>query len=1069
MVRFRSRVPSILAAMVGFIALWQLFTVLFLLFRTATRPVRHYLNDYYFWFPTANLAWVVALTLLAGALAVRKRIAWLLLLVVVLSLVVNNIGFLMEGDRHAWGGLAYQLLVLGLMALGYPLFAARVRRGAWAWAVLILLVGYAVSFAIGFALVRRFPGTLANTDDEILWVLHQLLGGVGDVSPIIDGRGPFPLVILLGFLGAAVLIGAAVLAFRSVRAANTMTARDDELLRTLIDQYATEDSLAYFATRRDKAVVFSADGHAAVTYRVEAGVCLASADPIGDPVSWGDAITGWLALSRRYGWVPAVMGASEPGARAYADHGLDVLSLGDEARLATGELNLRGPDRAELRQAIARARRSGITVRIRRHHDVPGPELAAIGRLLEQWRDTESERGFSMALGRWGSGGDGECLLVEAITEDDEVVAVLSFVPWGRSGVSLDVMRHGADAPNGTTELMVAELCKQGEGLGLTRVSLNFAVFRSVFQSGAELGAGPLLRLWRRILVFASRWWQLESLYRANDKYRPTWIPRYLAYAERSAIPRIGLAAAIAEGFVKVPFTRNKTAGLPDSLAPIDPHEVRAPIAPATVRRPEQVRVRIAKAEQLLADGIDPWPIAEVPTHTAATALAAPPGDPVAIAGRVTAVRELGGVAFWQVRDWSGSIQVLWDAERIGAERMQELEKLVDPGDLIQVHGVRGVSRSGEESILGDSARLNAKSLHPIPDKRRGLVDPEARVRLRHLDLATNDRARDLTRARSAVLASLRTTLYEHGYAEVETPILQQIHGGANARPFETHINAYDLDLYLRIAPELYLKRLCVGGMERVFELGRAFRNEGVDFSHNPEFTLLEAYEAHGDYHSMRRLCQELIQKAAIAANGACVVPDPDGNLIDISGDWPVITLHEAVSGALLERGGAAVTVESSVEELREQCRIVDVDYRPGWDGGELALELYEHLVEDTTTVPTFYCDYPLSVSPLTRSHRSVPGLTERWDLVAWGMELGTAYSELTDPLEQRRRLTDQSLKAADGDPEAMELDEDFLTALEFGMPPTGGLGIGVDRLVMLVTGGSIRETLPFAMVKPKD
>lgn len=341
-------------------------------------------------------------------------------------------------------------------------------------------------------------------------------------------------------------------------------------------------------------------------------------------------------------------------------------------------------------------------------------------------------------------------------------------------------------------------------------------------------------------------------------------------------------------------------------------------------------------------------------------------------------------------------------------------------------------------------------------------------VRQRYVDMTINVEAREVLAKRSAVVRSLRDTLTGWGFLEVETPVLQQVHGGANAAPFRTHINAYDLDLYLRIAPELYLKRLCVGGMEKVFELGRVFRNEGVDYSHNPEFTILEAYEAHSDYERMMHACRQLIQNAAIAANGACVAlrPGADGTLteVDISGDWPVRTVHGAISEAV----GETVTPDTPVDRLRLLCDKVEVPYQPGWDAGQIVLEMYEHLVEERTQEPTFYIDFPTSVSPLTRAHRRIDGVAERWDLVAWGVELGTAYSELTNPIEQRRRLTEQSLLAAGGDPEAMELDEDFLEALEFAMPPTGGLGVGVDRVVMLITGRSIRETLPFPLVKPR-
>ncbi len=369
------------------------------------------------------------------------------------------------------------------------------------------------------------------------------------------------------------------------------------------------------------------------------------------------------------------------------------------------------------------------------------------------------------------------------------------------------------------------------------------------------------------------------------------------------------------------------------------------------------------------------------------------------------------------------------------------------------------------------SWRLIGKCLRPLPNKWKGLTDPEARVRSRYVDLAVNAESRELITARSNVIRAIRDTLNAKGFLEVETPILQQIHGGATARPFITHINSYDLDLYLRIAPELYLKRLCVGGMERVFELGRAFRNEGVDFSHNPEFTLLEAYQAHADYKDWIDGCRELIQNAALAANGALVVMRPSsgdasGSLeaVDISGAWPVKTVHDAVSEAL----GEHIDADTSLARLRKLSDAAQIPYLARWDAGAVVLELYEHLVEARTEQPTFYIDFPLSVSPLTRPHRSKPGVAERWDLVAWGVELGTAYSELTDPVEQRRRLEEQSLLAAGGDLEAMELDEDFLQAMEYAMPPTGGLGMGVDRVVMLITGRSIRETLPFPLAKPR-
>ncbi|MDT7731341.1 MAG: lysyl-tRNA synthetase, class, partial [Mycobacterium sp.] len=676
---------------------------------------------------------------------------------------------------------------------------------------------------------------------------------------------------------------------------------------------------------------------------------------------------------------------------------------------------------------------------------------------------------------------------VQSVAGKDEVVAMLSLVPWGTNGASLDLMRRSPQSPNGTIELMVSELCLQSEGIGVNRISLNFAMFRTAFEQGAQLGAGPVARLWRGLLVFFSRWWQLETLYRSNMKYQPQWVPRYACYEDARLVPRVGVASVIAEGFLVLPFSRrNEQAhtghhiSAPENLvatgllrhdgsAP-DLGELQAdlPEADEQTRLPEQVRVRMAKLKALQDSGVDAYPVGEEPSHTIAQAIDAGDDEDVTVSGRVMRIRNYGGVLFAQLRDWSGEVQLLLDNSALDAGTTADFTHAIDLGDLIQVSGTMGYSKKGTRSLMVRSWRMIGKCLRPMPDKWKGLTDQEARVRARYVDLAINTEARDLIRARSGVLHSIRETLVGKGFLEVETPILQQIHGGANARPFLTHINAYDLNLYLRIAPELYLKRLCVGGVERVFELGRAFRNEGVDFSHNPEFTLLEAYQAHADYNVWIDGCRELIQNAAQAANGAHVFmrPRDDGTLepVDISGEWTVKTVHGAVSEALGEQIGP----DTELAKLRKLCDAAGIPYLTHWDAGAVVLELYERLVEDHTERPTFYKDFPTSVSPLTRPHRSIAGVAERWDLVAWGVELGTAYSELTDPVEQRRRLQEQSLLASGGDPEAMELDEDFLQAMEYAMPPTGGLGLGVDRVVMLITGRSIRETLPFPLAKPR-
>ncbi|MBU3751288.1 MAG: bifunctional lysylphosphatidylglycerol synthetase/lysine--tRNA ligase LysX, partial [Mycobacterium sp.] len=891
-----------------------------------------------------------------------------------------------------------------------------------------------------------------------------------------------------GLFGALALMAAAVVLFQSQRAENALTGEDELAIRSLLDGWGKNDSLGYFATRRDKSVVFAPNGRAAVTYRVEAGVCLASGDPIGDPRAWPQAIAAWLERCRDYGWAPGVMGASSTGAQAYREADLSALQLGDEAILYPDKFRLSGAEMRGVRQAVTRARRAGGSVRMRRHRDLSEAEMAQVIARADAWRDTETERGFSMALGRLGDPADGDCLLVEAIDHDeggeradagDQVVGMLSFVPWGSGGLSLDLMRRSPQSPNGTVELMVSELLQQADTVGVNRVSLNFAMFRSAFEEGSRLGAGPVARLWRALLVFFSRWWQLETLYRSNMKYQPEWVPRFACYEDTRLIPRVGVASVIAEGFLVLPFSRRPKQHTGQHSAV--PHRIVTDNAPggapadfaetAEQRLPEQVRVRLAKLRALREQGIDAYPVGNPPTHTIAAAIAADDGVPVVVAGRVLRTRDYGGVTFASLRDWSGDVQLLLDKSELDSSAPEHTDfASVDLGDLVEVTGRMGYSKNGTRSVLVNRWRLLGKCLRPLPDKWKGLSDPEARVRARYVDLAINPAARDLIRARSDILRSIRETLFAKGFLEVETPILQQIHGGANARPFQTHINAYDLDLYLRIAPELYLKRLCVGGVERVFELGRAFRNEGVDFSHNPEFTLLEAYQAHADYRVWIDGCRELIQNAATAANGSPVVmrPNPDGSgglvPVDISGPWPVKTVHDAVSEAL----GHPLDTDTEPPELRRLCDGAGVPYLSHWDSGALILELYERLVEEHTEQPTFYTDFPTSVSPLTRPHRSRRGVAERWDLVAWGVELGTAYSELTDPVEQRRRLQQQSMLAAGGDPEAMELDEDFLAAMEYAMPPTGGLGVGVDRVVMLITGRSIRETLPFPLAKPR-
>lgn len=1078
--RQRSRlhwVPAAAGWVLGVIAAASLLSSVSTTIRNFTRVPRQFIDHYLFNFPDTSFAWAFALAVMAGALAARKRIAWwVLVLNLVLALGLDAAALTERGgtrleDVGEFLGLTFHIAAIAVLVLAYDEFWAKVRRAALFKAAAVLVAGNVAGILLAWGLLELFPGTLEH-QYRLPYAINRVSGFATATPDLFEGRPNVLLNALFGLFGALALMAAAVVLFQSQKAENALTGEDEAAIRGLLDVYGKNDSLGYFATRRDKSVIFAPNGRAAITYRVEVGVCLASGDPVGDPQAWPQAITAWLALCQEYGWAPGVMGASSTAAEAFREAGLGALQLGDEAILYPDRFRLSGPDMRAVRQAVTRARRSGLTVGMRRHRDLSAEEMATVVKHADAWRDTETERGFSMALGRLGDPADGDCLLVEAVGPDGQPVAMLSLVPWGSNGLSLDLMRRSPQSPNGTIELMVTELLQNSETVGVSRVSLNFAMFRSAFEQGSQLGAGPVARLWRKVLVFFSRWWQLETLYRSNMKYLPEWVPRYACYDDARLIPKVGVASVIAEGFLVLPFSRRNRQHT--GHYPAVPHGLPVTAEPATEairtdedqRLPEQVRVRLAKLKELQDSGIDAYPVGRAPSHTIAQALSADDEVTVTVAGRVLRTRDYGGVTFAQLRDWSGDVQLLLDKSELDGAPADFSE--VDLGDLVEACGRMGYSKNGTRSLLVHSWRMLGKCLRPLPDKRKGLIDPEARVRARYVDLAINPAARDLIRSRSEILRSIRETLFAKGFLEVETPILQQIHGGANARPFQTHINAYDLDMYLRIAPELYLKRLCVGGVERVFELGRAFRNEGVDFSHNPEFTLLEAYQAHADYQTWIDGCRELIQNAACAANGSAVVmrPDAAGELhpVDISGTWAVKTVHDAVSEALGEQIGA----DTELTTLRRLCDGAGIPYLSHWDAGAVVLELYERLVEDRTQEPTFYLDFPASVSPLTRPHRSRPGLAERWDLVAWGVELGTAYSELTDPVEQRRRLQQQSMLAAGGDPEAMELDEDFLQAMEYAMPPTGGLGVGVDRVVMLITGRSIRETLPFPLAKPR-
>jgi lysyl-tRNA synthetase class 2 len=487
----------------------------------------------------------------------------------------------------------------------------------------------------------------------------------------------------------------------------------------------------------------------------------------------------------------------------------------------------------------------------------------------------------------------------------------------------------------------------------------------------------------------------------------------------------------------------------------------------------EQKAVRLTKRARLVEDaesaGEGAYPVSLPITHSIADVRAKFPdlevdaqtGVVVGVAGRVVHSRNTGKLCFAALQAGDGSrIQAMVSLAEVGESSLERWKDLVDLGDFVFVSGEVISSRRGELSILVTDWKMAAKALLPLPNLHTELSD-ETRMRQRYLDLIVRDQARTTVRARATAVASLRATFAGHDFLEVETPMLQTIHGGASARPFVTHSNAFDTELFLRIAPELFLKRAVVGGIERVFEINRNFRNEGADSTHSPEFAMLEAYQSYGDYHSIADLTQELVQNAAMAVSGSHVVTWADGTEFDLGGEWARLPMYASLS----EAAGVEITPQTGLPELAALAEKVDVEVALPTHG-KYVEELWEHFVKPGLVAPTFVMDFPVDTSPLVRDHRSIAGVVEKWDLYVRGFELATGYSELVDPVIQRERFVEQGKQGARGDVEAMRLDEEFLRAMEHGMPPMGGMGMGIDRLLMAITGLGIRETILFPLVK---
>ncbi|MFD8780523.1 MULTISPECIES: phosphatidylglycerol lysyltransferase domain-containing protein [unclassified Streptomyces] len=551
---------------------WYLRVVTFINFLSAVwvslgQDLQRHNTDNYFtpYLLTAGFASGVFTWFLAITMRRRKRAAWILNLVLsgLFLLLFIVVMFFPEVRRYAqnWISLVLTAAFVVALLLGRREFYAKGDRSNAKLAAAVGIGGLLVTSLFATFLVtvtnQAHNGHHSTFLERWRYGTLRLISVATDESRYPGITSPNWVNVTINILSTLLLLAVAYAAFRSRKAVDPITPDDEAKLRALLDKEGDRDSLGYFALRREKSVVWSPTGKAAVAYRVVGGVSLASGDPIGDPEAWPGAIAPWLMEAREHGWIPAVMGASEEAGTIYARHGLDALELGDEAIVEITEFTLEGRAMRTVRQAYNRVKRAGHEVRIRRHEDIPADEMTYLLQRADDWRDGATERGFSMALGRLGDPADGRCVMLECTDGKGELKAVLSFVPWGPEGLSLDLMRRDRDSENGLMEFMVIELLQRAGAMGITQVSLNFAMFRSVFERGSRLGAGPVLRLWRSLLSFFSRWWQIESLYRANAKYRPIWEPRFLLFEKSADLPRIGLASARAEGFLEAPGLPN--------------------------------------------------------------------------------------------------------------------------------------------------------------------------------------------------------------------------------------------------------------------------------------------------------------------------------------------------------------------------------------------------------------------------------------------------------------------------------------------------------------------------------
>lgn len=844
-----------------------------------------------------------------------------------------------------------------------------------------------------------------------------------------------------------------------------LTAEDELRIRQLLAQHGEQDSLGYFATRRDKMVIFAPDTKAAITYRILGGISLASADPIGSEASWPAAIHEWLKEARENGLIPAVLAAGERGVRYYQQHGLKALELGDEAVIDVQEFSAPSRQRTPLLKAARRLQLAGYKAQVRRQKDIPTTELYSLTLRAAQWREKHKERGgFSMALSRLGEPADDRCVLVEAFDPAGMLQGLLSLVPWGRHGLSLDFMCANRSGQSGLSEFMIHELVAASPRLDVSRISLNFVMFRSVFEQASRVGAGAFILGYRACLRLLSRTVQLESLYRFTVKSDPRWHPRFSCFPHVHQVPRITWMSLTAEGYllywrqIPLPHSEGDTASFVDTVQEISkqPPSIKKRISGRKVHRAD--RSRREKLNKYGEGGNEPYMMSfvtdselaavrkqfcELPSNTRS-------GQSCRVAGRVVAKREMGKVCFLVLSDFNGNIQAILDAQVLGRCHLREIVRQIDLGDMLGVKGEILKSQRGELSVLVCEWVLTAKCLHPFPLERARESGESRLERPSYLELITCKESREMVLLEYRVRSALQKCLIQRNFQEVETPIgLVHRFRQENTHRFLSS-NITSPYIYMQNASGLYLKSLCVAGMGRIFEFSRGVCSK-AEQTPDQEVTSLELYQVYTDYLGAIDLARELIQQATRTALGREIVEGHKCESvvkIDISGQWNVIPVHAAVAAAL----HSPITIETEHDELVRACTCAGVAIPTDASSEQLVMCAFEQLVVTTTVQPTFYIDYPLSSSPFTRQTRHDSRLAERWGLFAFGVEIATGSSELTDPIERQRRSTLQLFDAATAvDSNAVELEEELLLALEYGMPPTASLKMRLDRVLVIL------------------